>query len=147
VVGVQVVNNGGISPMVGVPVLAAQPGIINYSSGGNTYGAILHADYSLATTASPVTSGETVLIYCTALGGVNTPQVDGTASNGESTIALPTITIGGAPAMVTFSGLAPGFVGLNQVNVVVPSGLPNGNQAVVMNVDGAASNSVLLPVH
>ena len=133
----QVLNNGGISPMVGVPVLGAQPGII----------AILHADYSAATPASPATAGETVLIYGTGLGAVSTAQVDGTAANGESTIALPTVTVGGASAMVMFSGLAPGFVGLNQVNVVVPSGLPNGNQAVVMNVGGVASNSVMLLVH
>jgi adhesin/invasin len=127
-------------------VLGGQPGIINYSSGGLTFGAILHADYSLATPANPVTAGETVLIYGTGLGLVSTAQVDGTAANGESTIALPSVTIGGASAMVTFSGLAPGFVGLNQVNVMVPSGLATGNQPVVMNVGGVASNSVLLPV-
>jgi uncharacterized protein (TIGR03437 family) len=146
VVAVQVVNNGGISPPVEVPVLPAQPGIINYSSGGNTYGAILHANYTLADSAHPVTAGETVLIYCTALGSVSTPQVDGTAANGESTVALPTVTIGGAAAMVTFSGLAPGFVGLNQVNVVVPSGLGSGNQPVVLTLGSVASNSVLLPL-
>jgi uncharacterized protein (TIGR03437 family) len=137
VVGVQVMNNGGISPMMGVPVLPAQPGII----------AILHADYSAATTASPVTAGETVLIYGTGLGLVSTAQVDGAAANGESTIALPTVTIGGASAMVTFSGLAPGFVGLNQVNVMVSSGLSTGSQAVVMNVGAVASNTVMVPVH
>ncbi len=137
VVAVQVVNNGGISPMVGVPVLAAQPGVI----------AILHADYSAATTASPATANETVLIYGTGLGAVNTAQVDGTAANGESTIALPTVTVGGAAAMVAYSGLAPGFVGLNQVNIVIPSGLSSGNQAVLMNVGGVASNTVMLPVH
>ncbi len=49
--------------------------------------------------------------------------------------------------MITFSGLAPGFVGLNQVNIVVPSGLASGNQVVVMNIGGVASNSVMLPVH
>jgi len=146
-VAVQIVNNGGISPAVDVPVLAAQPGIFNYSSGGKTYGAILHANYSLATTTSPATAGETVLIYGTGLGAVSMPQVDGTAANGESTIALPSVTIGGAAATVTFSGLAPGFVGLNQVNVMVPAGLASGNQAVVINVGGVASNSVLLPVH
>ena len=137
VVAVQVINNGGISPMVGVPVLAAQPGII----------AILHADYTLATTASPATAGETVLIYGTGLGAVSTAQVDGTAANGESTVALPTVTVGGVPAMVAFSGLAPGFVGLNQVNIVIPSGLAGGNQAVIMSIGGVASNSVMLPVH
>ena len=62
-------------------------------------------------------------------------------------IALPAVTIGGAAAMVTFSGLAPGFVGLKQVNVMVLAGLASGNQAVVMDVGGVASNSVLLPVH
>ncbi len=137
VVAVQVVNNGGISPPVGVPVLAAQPGII----------AILHADYTPATTASPATAGETVLIYGTGLGAVSTAQVDGTAANGESTIALPAVTVGGAAAMVAFSGLAPGFVGLNQVNVMIPSGLATGNQAVGMNVDGVASNTVMLAIH
>jgi len=146
-VAVQIVNNGGISPAIDVPVLAAQPGIINYSSGGNTYGAILHADYSLATTASPATAGETVLIYGTGLGAVSTPQQDGTAAKGESTIALPTVTIGGTAAMVTFSGLAPGFVGLNQVNIMIPLGTPSGNQPVVMTVGGVASNTVLLPIH
>ena len=133
----QVVNNGGISPAIDVPVLAAQPGII----------AILHADYSAATTASPATAGETVLIYGTGLGAVNTAQVDGTAANGESTIALPTVTVGGSAAMVAYSGLAPGFVGLNQVNVMVPAGLASGNQAVIMTVGSVASNSVMLPVH
>ena len=147
VVAVQVANNGGISPMMGVPVLAEQPGIINFSSGGVTYGAILHADYSLASPTSPVTAGETVLIYGTGLGAVMTPQVDGNAANGESTVAVPTVTIGGAPAMVMFSGLAPGFVGLNQVNVMVPAGLSAGNQPVVMNLGGSGSNTVMVPVH
>jgi uncharacterized protein (TIGR03437 family) len=147
VVAVQVVNNGGISPPLDVPVLAAQPGIINYSSGGNTYGAVLHSDYTLATTASPATANETVLAYGTGLGAVMTPQIDGTAANGESTVALPTVTVGGASAMVAFSGLAPGFVGLNQVNFVIPSGLAAGNQPVVISVGGVASNSVLLPIH
>jgi uncharacterized protein (TIGR03437 family) len=48
--------------------------------------------------------------------------------------------------MVSFSGLAPGFVGLYQVNAEVPAGLSAGNQAVVITLAGASSNSVLLPV-
>ncbi len=109
--------------------------------------AIHHADYTLATTVVPATSGETVLIYGTGLGLVSTQQADGTSANGESTIALPSVTIGGTPAMVTFSGLAPGFVGLNQVNVVIPSGLASGNQPVIMTVGTVPANTVLLAVH
>jgi minor extracellular serine protease Vpr len=55
-------------------------------------------------------------------------------------------TIGGANAAVSFSGLAPGFVGLYQVNAVVPAGLASGNQSVVISVGGSSSNSALLPI-
>jgi uncharacterized protein (TIGR03437 family) len=61
-------------------------------------------------------------------------------------MATPTVTIGGTKATVSFSGLAPGFVGLYQINVEVPATLAAGNQPVVVEVSGASSNSVLLPV-
>jgi uncharacterized protein (TIGR03437 family) len=48
--------------------------------------------------------------------------------------------------MVSFSGLAPGFVGLYQINAEVPAGLTAGNQQVMVMLAGASSNSVLLPV-
>jgi len=58
----------------------------------------------------------------------------------------PSVTIGGTKSIVSFSGLAPGFVGLYQINVEVPDGLKEGNQTVVVTQAGTASNSVLLPV-
>jgi uncharacterized protein (TIGR03437 family) len=139
-------NNSTSSASITVPVLTAQPGIFNYSAGGNTYGAILHANFQLANTANPAKPGETVLIYCTGLGAVSSPPEDGEPGNAQMTMATPTVTIGGTKAMVSFSGLAPGFVGLYQVNAVVPESLAAGNQPVIVDASGAFSNSVFLPV-
>jgi uncharacterized protein (TIGR03437 family) len=93
-----------------------------------------------------VAAGETVLIYCTGLGQVSSRPADGEAGNGQPTTATAHVTIGGIPAAVSFSGLAPGFVGLYQINAKVPGGLHSGNQPVIIQIDGASSNSVLLPV-
>lgn len=38
-----------------------------------------------------------------------------------TTAATPQVSLGGVPLTVTFSGLAPGFVGLYQVNAQVTS--------------------------
>ncbi len=47
---------------------------------------------------------------------------------------------------MSFSGLAPGFVGLYQVNVQVPSGVPPGTQEVEIIINGVASNTITLAV-
>jgi uncharacterized protein (TIGR03437 family) len=134
------------SASISVPVLDAQPGIFNYNAGGQTFGAILHANFQLADTGHPAKPSETVLIYCTGLGAVASPPADGAAGNGQTTMTTPTVTIGGIKAIVSFSGLAPGFVGLYQINAEVPAGLKEGNQPVVVELGTASSNSVLLPV-
>jgi uncharacterized protein (TIGR03437 family) len=68
------------------------------------------------------------------------------AATGQVTMNTPTVTIGGANAPVSFSGLAPSFVGLYQVNAQVPASLKAGNQPVVLTISGFMSKSVLLPV-
>jgi uncharacterized protein (TIGR03437 family) len=144
---IQVTNRGAASPVVFTPVQINQPAIFNYSAGGDVFGAILHANFKLANIADPAKPGETVLIYCTGLGYVVAPlPADGVAATGQMTLNAPTVTIGGANAPVSFSGLAPGYVGLYQVNAQVPSGLAAGNQPVIITIGGAMGKSVLLPV-
>jgi uncharacterized protein (TIGR03437 family) len=144
---IQVTNRGAASPIVFTPVQINQPAVFNYSAGGDVFGAILHSNFKLANTADPAKAGETVLIYCTGLGYVVAPlPADGVAATGQMTMNTPTVTIGGANAPVSFSGLAPGYVGLYQVNAQVPSGLAAGNQPVIITIGGAMSKSVLLPV-
>jgi uncharacterized protein (TIGR03437 family) len=48
---------------------------------------------------------------------------------------------------VTFAGLAPGWVGLYQVNVQVPANAPvGGNVPVALSVGGVAANQVTMAV-
>jgi uncharacterized protein (TIGR03437 family) len=57
------------------------------------------------------------------------------------------VTIGGLAANVQFSGLAPGYVGLYQVNAQVPAGSATGSAVpVVISMNGVTSNTVTMAV-
>ena len=137
-------NNGSYSSPVQVSV-TGPPGIFTLDG---TRGAVQHGDYSLVTTSKPAAKGEAIIIYATGLGAVQPDPGLGnpaSASPLSRTAVTPTVTIGGKSAQVLFSGLAPGFVGLNQVNVVVPTDSPSGDVNVVIsipNVSGAVSKAV-----
>jgi uncharacterized protein (TIGR03437 family) len=97
-----------------------------------------------------VQRGEYLSIYCTGLGPVANQPVNGAASPANplsTTMNTPAVTIGGVAAPVSFSGLAPGFVALYQVNVQVPDNAPTGNEvSVVLTIGGATSNTVTVAV-
>jgi uncharacterized protein (TIGR03437 family) len=116
------------------------PGIFTQTSAGVGDGAILHADYSLVSPASPAKAGEQVMIFCTGLGPTNPLVTTGTGAAGaNTTVNAVTATIGGSSATVVHSGLAAGFVGLYQINAIVPGGL-SGSQSVAIAA-GASSTS------
>jgi len=56
-----------------------------------------------------------------------------------------TVTIGGAQASVSFAGMAPGFVGLVQVNFQVPN-LPAGDYPIQVAIGSAQSNTPTVSV-
>jgi uncharacterized protein (TIGR03437 family) len=84
----------------------------------------VHADGSAVSATDPAVAGETISLYATGLGAVTVDLplgAAGPANPTATTAASPQILLGGAPLTVTFSGLAPGYVGLYQVNASVPS--------------------------
>ena len=90
-----------------------------------------------------------MILYMTGQGAVTPAVADGTAAPGEplSIInASVTVTIGTKNAEVAYKGLAPGFAGLAQLNVIVPGGLPPGDQPVFVSLNGFASNVGLITV-
>jgi uncharacterized protein (TIGR03437 family) len=136
-----------ISGLATIP--ATQAGIFAASDGT---AAIVHgSDYSLVTASNPAHAGEVILVYATALGPV-TPPVDAGVAAPLSplswTVKPVTAQIGGVNAPVQFAGLAPGFAGLYQVNVLVPQ-VPPGTQPVVIAETAAGINAsppVQIPV-
>jgi uncharacterized protein (TIGR03437 family) len=101
------------------------------------------------TSSNPATGGQTVVFYVNGLGPVDHQPPTGQptpASPASQTLAQPNVTIGGQPALVQLSGLAPGYVGLYQLTVVIPSGLSPGFQPVALTINGVAAPAAKLPV-
>jgi uncharacterized protein (TIGR03437 family) len=104
----------------------------------------------LADAQHPAKAGDALVIYCEGLGPVTPPVEAGAAVPSDvlrRTMNAVSVTIGGQMAQVVFAGLTPGFTGLYQVNVTVPSGVPTGDQIPVVLTSGAfASPPVTIAV-
>jgi uncharacterized protein (TIGR03437 family) len=144
---VVITRDGQPSAAVDVPVVPAQPAA--YTVEG-TQGIVVHAaDYTLATGARPLVRGEYAFAYASSLGSVSNQPADGAggpASPLASVLADVRVTIGGVPCEVQFAGLAPGFVGVYQVNFRVPAAVSSGSQDLVIAAAGVASPTVKIPV-
>ena len=127
-----------------VTISAAHPGI--FTTNG-TQGAILNASYQLINTSTPVHAGDVIQIYCTGLGATNPPSVTGQAATSGIAVIQPTVTVGGLNAVVQYAGVAPGFVGLYQVNAVISTAVTTGAAVpVVITQNGVASNTATIVV-
>ncbi|HWQ36843.1 MAG TPA: hypothetical protein VNQ79_28685 [Blastocatellia bacterium] len=71
----------------------------------------------------------------------------GTGIRKRSALSAVSVMIGNTSQPPDFAGDAPGFVGLDQINVVVPRSLIGAGQVnVAMTVDGAATNTVSIRI-
>ncbi len=137
--------NGQISNTFQFNVVAAAPGIFQY---GANRGIVVNQDFSLNTSDKPAAAGSTVVVYLTGIGVTNPTVTDGAASPGGP-LAMPlgrsSALIGGTNAAVVFLGLSPGFVGLAQANIQVPS-LASGDYPLTVTANGQTSRSVQMTV-
>jgi uncharacterized protein (TIGR03437 family) len=132
-----VVNNNGVISQAETVQIATAPALFTTASSGVGPGAFLHGNgNALITASSPAAAGEVILIYATGLGAVSPSVASGDAASGAANVTgNVTVTIGGQPAQWQYAGAAPGWVGLYQLNVVVPSGV-SGDALVIVSVDG-----------
>jgi uncharacterized protein (TIGR03437 family) len=157
---VQVTANGVAVPSININLANASPGLFSIPPGSSGQGAVQIAGTAIiaapvgaiaGNTSRPANRGDVVTIYCTGLGPVINQPASGALSPGLPNLATtpvtPVVTIGGIQASVGFAGLAPGFVGLYQVNAQVPATSATGSAVpVAISVNGIPSNTVNIAV-
>lgn len=140
------VNNGN-APSAGLNVTIAEaaPALFFGPDGAL---ALKNQDFSLIGPDNPARAGDVILLYSTGLGQTTPPLATGALAPVEpaGNTRPAEVTIGGREAEVIHSIAAPGFAGLYQTAVVVPSGVAPGNAPVVLTVGGASSEPMNLPV-
>jgi uncharacterized protein (TIGR03437 family) len=145
-----VVVNGKASAPQTVSLAPFAPGVFTTNGQGTGQGAVYDAQSKLVDASNPTTAGAVVQIYCTGLGAVTNQPTSASPAPGGTlavTLATPTVTIGGVPAPVLFSGLAPGTAGTYQLNAQVPAGIATGGAVpITVSIGGATSNSVTIAV-
>lgn len=140
---VAIASNGILGRPTIVGLAEAAPGIFTIADTGN--GAVLNEDSTLNSDGNPALAGSVIQIFATGLGAV-TPQVPAgqlaPISPLSKTITMPVVLIGGIAAEVTYSGLAPGTIGVNQINARIPGGVQSGSSITLQIQIGAAISNV-----
>ena len=113
-----------------ITVAEAEPFFLTVSVPGGRQAVIAHQDFrGLVTAADPAVPGETLHFYMTGLGpvspAISTGQV--TPVNSRYVISTPPMCsfagLTAMPVTLPFAGLAPGLLGIYQLDVQVPQGL------------------------
>ena len=140
-------RNGALSQPLTIQLIEASPAIFTLDGTGAGPAAALRSGGILVTADDPVEPGEILTLFANGLG-----EVEPSVASGEPAPSTPplarvtaelTVTFDGEPAEVLFAGLAPGFVGLYQLNVRVSAGAAQ-FPTVQIRMAGAASNLALI---
>jgi uncharacterized protein (TIGR03437 family) len=162
-IAVRVTDTGELVAGGSLLVASASPGLFTASQNGAGQALVLNQDNTVNASSNPAAAGTIIALYGTGQGQVSPAVPDGTATpvgTLSNTVAVPTsdqrTCLNSQPSMcvlfgnsslgdIKFSGLAPGFIGLWQINVLVPSGV-TGTVPVRVIINGAPSNTVTVAV-
>ncbi|MCL4219316.1 MAG: hypothetical protein KJ052_20230, partial [Candidatus Hydrogenedentes bacterium] len=125
----------------------AAPSIFHSGTAGpnSNLPTIYRSNNSLVTISNPIHRGETITIYLTGL-GKTWPAVEtgmpAPADPPAASLVAPTVTLGGVSLDVKFAGLAPGQVGVYQIEAGVPITISTGLSIPLLISQGGSTTSV-----
>lgn len=145
----------GTSAPFPIQVDATRPGLFAPSFlniGGNQYAGAKLADGSYAAPENaaedirsrPARAGETITLYGIGFGPVTPDVPTGRIADVANAITgVLQVFVAGAAATVTYAGLAPGSVGLYQINVTMPASVVGDAVALTHTLNGIAGRQSL----
>jgi uncharacterized protein (TIGR03437 family) len=110
---------------------------------------LVHAsDYSLVTEQNPAHPSEYLAAFCTGLGATNPPAVSGqpAPAAAPTTASVFANYEAGSDQPVSYAGLAPGWVGLYQINFQVDPAEKPGVKQLVFMVGPTAATTFQAPM-
>jgi uncharacterized protein (TIGR03437 family) len=154
------VNNVSSAPKP-TPVVPAAPGLFTIPPDGQHNAVLVFVDPAdgvakIAAPASanigyptgPIARGQSGFFYATGLGLVTPPVDDGDGGLkppivGHQANSTPLVLIGGITAEVQFAGQAPGYPGVNQINIIIPNNAPTGDAVSIQvrTADGTVTST------
>jgi len=151
----KVMNNTIASNAVTMFVSATSPGVFTLSGSGSGPAAVRHGlnDSQIVDANHPATTNEVVEIFVNGLGGVTpgvpdqapAPGSPGSLSKADAPVKVYINNI--KSPSVQFSGLAPGYAGLGQVNAVVPPGTGSGDLTLTIATPDNVTVQSTINVH
>ncbi len=125
-----------------IQVVSAAPAFFTLNQSGSGAAAAIDAFTGAAAPFSPTrANGEPNIIAFFGTGlGPDATDVDGNAN------ANVQVKIDGAVVTTLYAGRAPGFVGLNQLNIMLPAGIASGTHTIVISRNGVVSNAVTIAI-
>ncbi len=138
----RVVHNNEASPAFPLRVGPAAPGL---------FPVVTHQDFSLVGRGEglrPAVAGELVVLFGSGFGAMVFPFDSGQIAHRAASLVLPARVIlndaAVAPERVLYVGAAPGFAGLYQVNLLLPTDLTGPDVVVNVEINGVRTPKGLL---
>ena len=139
---------GGVSDNFNFTVMPTAPSVFRSGVAGpmtDIPTVYRHSNGQLVTGSNPIHPGDHILIFATGLGVTEPAAQAGMPAPSDPlprVLIEPQVTLGGVPLAIAYAGLAPGQVGIYQINAQVPGGVPEGLDIPLVITQGGGSTTL-----